>query len=319
MSTAIAAAAEHGEAELWVFHSSRLARGNGRKGRRSINLLVAQLLYEDVIVRSVSDPEFVTPMLAGIGAEVAHKCSADLSTHTLRGLRQRKEAGKPMGPIPLGYKVEVTVDSDRATTSRVIDPETMPTIERIFGMVETGATFGAVARRLNAEGIPSARGRTWVSRTVRGLVFNAAYKGAKGYPPIVDPERYDRIFAGLRRLDPVATQKRNGGRKPSLYAEIVDVVRGLRRNSPVVRQLREGLASVIAAMYAEVTDGRLTVEFELSAHLPEAPRDRDHRRCRVLRLHPRTDGHRTERHRASSSHPLPCDVVLSGDPLPGAP
>ena len=36
MAVARAAAAEHGEAELWVFHSSRLARGDGRKGRRSI-------------------------------------------------------------------------------------------------------------------------------------------------------------------------------------------------------------------------------------------------------------------------------------------
>jgi len=41
-------------------------------------------------------------------------------------------------------------------------------------------------------------------------------------------------------------------------------------------------------------------------------------RGRVLRLHPRTDRPRAERDRASSSHALPCDVVLSGDPLPGA-
>lgn len=73
MSAAIEAAAEHGEAELWVFHSSRLARGDGTKGKRSLNLIVAQLLYENVTVRSVRDPAFVTPMLAGIGSEVAHK------------------------------------------------------------------------------------------------------------------------------------------------------------------------------------------------------------------------------------------------------
>ena len=60
------AAAEDGEAELWVWHSSRLARGDGTRGKRSIAKLVHDLRYEGVTVRSVTDPEMVTPMLAGI-------------------------------------------------------------------------------------------------------------------------------------------------------------------------------------------------------------------------------------------------------------
>src|SRR5450755_4909662 len=47
MRCAIDAAAEHGEAELWVWHSSRLARGDGSKGKRSISKIVADLLYEN--------------------------------------------------------------------------------------------------------------------------------------------------------------------------------------------------------------------------------------------------------------------------------
>src|SRR4051794_25954544 len=40
MRAAVDAAADHGEAELWVFHSSRLARGDGTKGKRSVGLIV---------------------------------------------------------------------------------------------------------------------------------------------------------------------------------------------------------------------------------------------------------------------------------------
>ncbi len=98
MRAAIAVAAEDGEAELWVWHSSRLARGDGTKGRRSIHLIVAQLLYENVTVRSVVDPEMVTPMLVGIASTVSNKYSEDLSAHTRRGLAKRKAAGKPVGP-----------------------------------------------------------------------------------------------------------------------------------------------------------------------------------------------------------------------------
>ena len=227
MAAAIAAAAEHGEAELWVFHSSRLARGDGTKGKRSIALVVAQLLYENVRVRSVSDDPFVTPMLAGIGSETAHKYSEDLSAHVRRGLRQRKESGKPVGPLPLGYMPEPVLGQDgqpvigqdgkplSTRERRVVDPAALPTVERIFAMVEAGDSFGQVSRTLNAEGVPTRRGGTWISRTVRELVHNEVYAGRKGYPAIIDPDRFDAILAGLRRLDPAAVQRRKGGTRPA--------------------------------------------------------------------------------------------------------
>jgi DNA invertase Pin-like site-specific DNA recombinase len=224
MRAAIEAASEHGEAELWVFHSSRLARGNGRKGRRSINLLVAQLLYENVIVRSVADPEFVTPMLAGIGSEVAHKYSADLSAHVKRGLRQRAESGKPVGAVPIGYRPEPVVDGDgqlvvdkygKVVMQRVIDPQGRAVVERMWELSEAGHTPGQISKRLNADGARTKREGHWTTRAVRSVLQNPDYCGGTGYPPLIERKRWEAIQARLTRIDPASVQARKGGRPAS--------------------------------------------------------------------------------------------------------
>lgn len=221
MTAAIEAAAEHGEAELWVFHSSRLARGDGTKGKRSIGLLVHQLLYENVRVRSVSDDTFVTPMLAGIGSEQAHKFSADLSAHVRRGLNQRKASGKPVGFIPFGYKAEPLTDADgrpklmrsgKVETERVVDPAAAEIVGRMFDLVEAGTKPGDVSRQLNAEGAQTARGGHWTTRGVRRVLTNVDYTGTTGYPVLIDAERFERIQAAMTRVDPAAVQARKGGR-----------------------------------------------------------------------------------------------------------
>jgi hypothetical protein len=37
----------------------------------------------------------------------------------------------------------------------------------------------------------------------------------RGYPAIIEPERHARILDGLRRLEPSAVQRRQGGRRPA--------------------------------------------------------------------------------------------------------
>src|SRR5688572_28044581 len=98
-------------------------------------------------------------------------------------------------------------------TSRVIDERAAPTIIDIFNRVERGETFGDVARALNANGVVGRRGKPWVSRTVRTIVYNVAYAGEKGYPAIIDRERWHRIHDSLQRLDPAAAKRRQGGRR----------------------------------------------------------------------------------------------------------
>ena len=47
------------------------------------------------------------------------------------------------------------------------------------------------------------------------IVHNDAYAGQRGYPAIIEPERHARILDGLRRLEPSAVQRRQGGRRPA--------------------------------------------------------------------------------------------------------
>ena len=80
-----------------MWHSSRLTRGDGTRGKRSIAKLVHDLRDQGVTVRSVTDPEMVTPMLAGIASTVSNKYSEDLSGWTRAGLRRRRERGSRSG------------------------------------------------------------------------------------------------------------------------------------------------------------------------------------------------------------------------------
>ena len=75
-----AAAAEHGEAELWVFHSSRLARGSGRKNEaRALGEVFYDLNRHGVTLRSVQDDPYVTDeAFVGMASKMANKYSEDL-------------------------------------------------------------------------------------------------------------------------------------------------------------------------------------------------------------------------------------------------
>jgi DNA invertase Pin-like site-specific DNA recombinase len=218
MRTAIEAAGEHGEAELWVFHSSRLARGDGKKGHRSIGKIVHDLLYENVTVRSVTDNEMVSPMLAGIAGVVSHKYSADVATHVTRGAGARKAKGLPMGRVPFGYTLEPqmldgkpVVHSGYVVNDRVPDRDARLIVDEAFAMVENGATSGDVARALNARGVLTTRGNPWNRENVAGLLRNRNYIGEGGYPALVSPERWQAVQDQLNRVDATARHRRQGG------------------------------------------------------------------------------------------------------------
>ncbi|MEJ7783818.1 MAG: recombinase family protein [Solirubrobacteraceae bacterium] len=214
-------AREHAErvgGVIVVQHSDRLARGDGITADHLVEL-VLWARKSGVKWASDQDPQTFDVeglVQAALMGDRNHEDSARKSKATRAGLQRRKESGAPVGPIPLGF----TVDKSVVNAPRVIDPITATLVERIFALVEGGETFGGVARILNAEGIrtrprgKATEGSIWASRTVRGIVHNAAYAGEKGYPELIKPGRWQAIQNGLRRLDPAAVQRRKGGRKP---------------------------------------------------------------------------------------------------------
>jgi DNA invertase Pin-like site-specific DNA recombinase len=216
--------AEHGRCVLVAQDADRLARGAGDKPGAADHLIQihAEMGRQMVELWSVRHGRRLTRRDAFDEGERAYQESERKTQAVRAGLKRRKNAGKPVGPVPLGYIAEVQVENGRVVldedgnpiTKRVIDPATLSTVERIFALVESGSTFGDVARTLNLDGILTSRGKTWQSRNVRRILHNRAYVGEKGYPKIIEPDRFDRIHAGLKRLDPAGVAKRQGGRKP---------------------------------------------------------------------------------------------------------
>jgi DNA invertase Pin-like site-specific DNA recombinase len=252
MEAAKQAAERQGEAELWVFHSSRLARGDGTKGKRSLNKIHADLLYEDVQVRSAEDDEFVrNPMLVGIASSQNNKYSVDLGAHVARGKRAAVASGKwPGGPAPDGYLIERSVVGKRTVSKLVIDPERESVVRLVFDWSEEGIGDPTIARRLNDAGHRTRKGKPWTRRLVQHILLSPVYAGRivrRGtgsrvggtyelldtpevfdgeHEALIEPERFDRInaardgrdFMKKGRAKSHAERGKRGGRPTTLYA-----------------------------------------------------------------------------------------------------
>jgi site-specific DNA recombinase len=251
-------AAANAPCRLVVQHSDRLARGAGDAPGAAEHL--AEIVFwarrHDVQLRSVQDDfAFSHPLLAFAMGERNFEDSRRKSQATRAGLERRKAAGKPVGAVLDGYRVEASVEGDKAVTTRVVDPGRAQIIGRIMDGIECGHTPGAVARQLNRDGLRTRRGKTWNREPVRKIAQNPAYTGSTGYPPLVSAERHARILAQLQRQDPVAVHARAGGRptkRPYLLAGIARCARcqaplytrtHLRQRSYVCKAVRHGLGT----------------------------------------------------------------------------
>jgi DNA invertase Pin-like site-specific DNA recombinase len=238
MAAARAAAVEHGESELWVRHSSRVARGDGKKGRRSLLKVYADLHYEDVQLRTVEDDTFVTqPTLIGIASEQNNKYSRDLSAWVTAGKDRQMKAGRRLGgPTPDGLRRVVTVDErQRPQTHYEADDGRVPIIHRMFELSESGMGDTRIAEMLNREGHRTQAGRTWTRRRVQDTLTNPVYAGrvvryrgkpneevsdGTDFPALIECDRFDAIQALRRQRDRSAAgrARAKGGRPTVRYA-----------------------------------------------------------------------------------------------------
>lgn len=177
MRAATAAAGADVRVELWVWHSSRLARGSGHAGQRSLSKIHADLLYAGVQIRSVEDDAFVTnPMLVGIASGQNHKYSEDLSTWVQAGKeREFKKGNRTGGPLPDGLLKRG--HSDTGDLHYVRDPERAPIIEEAFKLALENYGDAAIARRLNAQGYRTRNGNPYYRRAIQDMVTNPTYCG----------------------------------------------------------------------------------------------------------------------------------------------
>lgn len=105
-------------------------------------------------------------------------------------------AGEPLGPGAVSPRFQEHLDELEATRQRsertragirrrrlegavfgkTVDPAFLPTYRRVLAMAADDVSINEIARRLNAEGVPAARGGIWYPSTVRAVLTSDTAK-----------------------------------------------------------------------------------------------------------------------------------------------
>ena len=110
----------------------------------------------------------------------------DLAAKSLRGQIGRAREGLAAGGIPYGYEVvrKIGDDGELIRGHRRIVAEHADVVRRVFAEFATGRSSRAIAKSLNADGIPSPRGGQWNPSTIQGhrgrgvgMLSNSLYSG----------------------------------------------------------------------------------------------------------------------------------------------
>jgi DNA invertase Pin-like site-specific DNA recombinase len=96
----------------------------------------------------------------------------DLAKKTHRGLRGRVEKGFSAGAVGYGYRMvrRLTSEGELVRGEREIDSAQALIVERVFREFADGKSPLAIARDLNAEGVPGPKGLAWRDTSIRGDV-----------------------------------------------------------------------------------------------------------------------------------------------------
>lgn len=108
-------------------------------------------------------------MLGGLKALMGDLAVDEIRDRTIRGLQSALDAGKSTGGRAYGYRSHDGV--------RCIDEREAETVRRVFALWCSGEPLHAIARKLNRDGVPSARGGKWSHGAVRAMLRNEQYVG----------------------------------------------------------------------------------------------------------------------------------------------
>jgi DNA invertase Pin-like site-specific DNA recombinase len=112
----------------------------------------------------------------------------DLAKKTHRGLRGRVEKGFSAGAVGYGYRMVRRLNSEGELIrgERAIDQAEALVVNRIFREFAAGKSPRAIARDLNAEGVPGPSAKPWSDTTIRGrrdrgigILNNELYAGVR--------------------------------------------------------------------------------------------------------------------------------------------
>lgn len=134
--------------------------------------------------------------------------SKAISRQTRRALQLRASTGMSTGVCPYGYlsvpkdPSKIRADNDPANKVICIDEEKAKIVRRIFDLyAHTDIGIDGIAKILNTEGTPSAKGRNWSSHAIHNMLNRRKYVGdwIYGRTEIVRDPDQDKLISKRRQ------------------------------------------------------------------------------------------------------------------------
>lgn len=133
---------------------------------RELKALGVDVFFEEQNIHTQSaDGELMMTILASYAQEESRSASENQKWR----IRRNFESGMPWNGTMLGYRY------DKGTL--VVVSEEAETVKRIFEEYLSGLGLTAIAKRLNADGIPTRFGNAWGKSSVLAVLRNYAYTG----------------------------------------------------------------------------------------------------------------------------------------------
>jgi len=171
------AAAKAGKFDgVLVRQLSRLSRRDSMKTAAQI---IGPLLDAGVSIFTASHGNLELNSATGrimlaVLCEFDHAENVSRSLNVLNGQLKAALSGSWIGMAPYGYRVE----GEKHNKVLLLDDESkIATVLRVFELYGAGESCEAIARILNADGIPSAKGGKWQRDIVRDMLERPAYVG----------------------------------------------------------------------------------------------------------------------------------------------
>jgi hypothetical protein len=235
---ALEAADKHGQAELWVQHSDRIARGAGDAPEAADHL--GEVFFwarrSNVRLRSAQDDSNLEDVIrAVLIGERNTEDSRRKSEAVKSGKRRAFERGELPGGLP-PQGIEVIREWDERGNLRRTPrlTELIGPIRALGELLDHGYGEPSIARELNRRGLRTADGKPWTRRRVQDSATNPIYYGGvawrrgkpdeeinwnTSHPAIWTREDYERRMGERAKRDKAKGSKRNPrGRTHSNHA-----------------------------------------------------------------------------------------------------
>jgi site-specific DNA recombinase len=159
-----------------------LAHAADRIARELVHLLLitdevrragARLEYATHKPEDTAEGEFREQILGA----VAQLERAKIKERTIRGRTEKARRGLvPSGPVPFGYRRD-----PQGPGGYAIDEASAAIVRQIHGWYVEDTSVHAIVRRLRMQGVPSPRGVSWGTASVRRILTSECYTGAVYY------------------------------------------------------------------------------------------------------------------------------------------